>query len=60
MLTYSLCAFSDPGIIMAQAFTPIHIDPSLRFCTRCNIYQTDDTFHCNQCDACVLGLDHHW
>ncbi|KAA6336267.1 MAG: hypothetical protein EZS28_052888, partial [Streblomastix strix] len=30
-----------------------------RFCKYCNIYQPVGTFHCKECDSCIMGFDHY-
>ncbi|KAH9257739.1 hypothetical protein BASA81_004205 [Batrachochytrium salamandrivorans] len=62
-------AFSDPGIIpkrelrvgVRESQMPPSTDPSTNrtLCTKCLVYRPRGAFHCRDCDACILELDHH-
>lgn len=51
-----LTAFTDPGIVKAKQ-DGTHENG--KFCTVCQIVQLDTTEHCEDCDCCILGYDHH-
>jgi len=34
-------------------------DVEAGFCQDCNVAQTFDVDHCEYCDVCILGYDHH-
>jgi len=62
-------AFSDPGIIPkrersvhareADALPPTDSETGRTLCGRCLVYRPRGAFHCRDCDACILDLDHH-
>ena len=52
----------NPGI--ASAVNPS--DPKLEelemysnFCKRCRVLRDESTYHCDKCDVCIKGYDHH-
>lgn len=32
---------------------------SYSYCSICTIVKTDDIYHCEDCDVCIKGYDHH-
>merc|ERR1711884_948437 len=61
------CAVANPGILQAQlgskgdAGDALQIWPSegSRYCVACGIIQPRGTMHCEHCQVCILGWDHH-
>lgn len=31
----------------------------VRFCRKCSVLKDKDTVHCDSCDVCIRGYDHH-
>lgn len=67
---FFLCLLSDPGIpdevyrIKARPYARIDVLPSTNAeghhaCYQCNVYQHANRSHCDLCDVCIDGLDHH-
>jgi len=60
MLSYTLAACSDPGIIpkgsIDDEIVPL---PGETICNKCHCSRPRGAVHCYDCDACILELDHH-
>jgi hypothetical protein len=51
---YLFCALQNPGMSNPR----LDIDLSeTRYCTKCG--SVDGGYHCNYCDVCIKGYDHH-
>ena len=65
LLGLSLCCFFltacvDPGILPKRGPPDdVSCEAASRWCNICNIDQPVDTYHCHDCNNCVLKLDHH-
>ena len=42
----------DPVVVEYDGYRP-------DYCRHCRIYRPPGTRHCSDCDACILGHDHH-
>jgi hypothetical protein len=58
---FVLTGCCDPGIIPRQRELEeaSHHLGCVRWCAKCNVEQPVGTHHCNECDTCVMNLDHH-
>jgi len=57
-VSYCTTALKNPGIQLDSAEVDLeHGKPSL--CQTCRIYKHKDTEHCDDCDLCIIELDHH-
>ena len=66
----ALVAFSDPGYLRRlsageladarRAAAEAGRADAVTLCSHCNVLREAGTSHCYECNACVLGLDHHW
>eukprot|EP01054_Gregarina_sp_Poly1_P001723 Gregarina_sp_Poly_1__1722@NODE_1444_length_4133_cov_160_835957_g144_i1_p6_GENE_NODE_1444_length_4133_cov_160_835957_g144_i1NODE_1444_length_4133_cov_160_835957_g144_i1_p6_ORF_typecomplete_len130_score9_48DHHC/PF01529_20/9_2e02DHHC/PF01529_20/8_6e17stn_TNFRSF12A/PF12191_8/1_1_NODE_1444_length_4133_cov_160_835957_g144_i136023991 len=59
-----LVVASDPGIVLpsAKQLSDLEETPDLDYeiCDQCQAIQEDiNTLHCETCDVCIQGLDHH-
>lgn len=50
---YLLTALKDAGIEPRTAYT------ATEQCSKCGADDKPGTFHCDICDVCIRGLDHH-
>ena len=63
--SYSLCALLDPGVALGGLSLNRSIEDlenkmrDLRFCGKCGVLRATETFHCDDCDVCITGYDHH-
>jgi hypothetical protein len=66
MGSYSYTAFSNPGIVLRK-ITPLDMKnfsstkKNYRICSICNVIMDMDTetSHCEDCNLCIEGHDHH-
>ena len=62
---YGLCALLDPGVAVDGLSLDRSIEDlenkmkDLRFCGKCGVLRATETYHCDDCDVCILGYDHH-
>jgi DHHC palmitoyltransferase len=53
-------AYRDAGIVRdGRLNVPDPVPRNFRWCETCNYHQPPTTLHCPDCNACVLGFDHH-
>jgi DHHC palmitoyltransferase len=53
-------AYRDAGIVRdGRLNVPDPVPRNFRWCETCNYHQPPTTIHCPDCNACVLGFDHH-
>lgn len=63
--SYSLCALLDPGVAVDGLSLDHSIEDlenkmkDLRFCGKCGVLRATETYHCDDCDVCIEGYDHH-
>ena len=56
LIVYTINLFYNPGIAMDESPT----NDKDTFCSRCRKYiSSKGTVHCNFCDTCIEGYDHH-
>lgn len=57
ILIYSINVIINPGIAMNQ----VRSNLEEQYCTICKTYikQNSNSFHCNLCNVCIEGFDHH-
>lgn len=57
VLVYSINVIINPGIAMNQ----VRNNLEEQYCTICKTYikQNSNSFHCNLCNVCIEGFDHH-
>merc|ERR1712151_1244573 len=66
-VTFLRCALADPGILQPgpschrSSGGPIQVMPSAghRECAPCGIVQPRGVLHCEYCEVCIDGWDHH-
>mmetsp|Transcript_15376 Transcript_15376/g.17405 ORF Transcript_15376/g.17405 Transcript_15376/m.17405 type:complete len:259 (+) Transcript_15376:113-889(+) len=61
LLSYSMTAYTDPGIVKRQTEEELQSQPKGEgtLCRYCNIYRDYGTRHCYDCNACIYEHDHH-
>jgi hypothetical protein len=53
-------AYRDAGIVRdGRLNVPNPVPRNFRWCEACQYHQPPTTLHCPDCNACVLGFDHH-
>jgi hypothetical protein len=53
-------AYRDAGIVRdGRLNVPDPVPRNFRWCETCQYHQPPTTLHCPDCNACVLGFDHH-
>lgn len=53
---------TDAGYLLRSQYpiwTPRMMDQSWTACNRCETRRPPTTIHCNSCESCVMGYDHH-
>ena len=65
-VAYTLTTISNPGVISFEYYLENYKDDQIKIknftiCERCNIVKDKDKGieHCNICDICIIGNDHH-
>mmetsp|Transcript_25330 Transcript_25330/g.24955 ORF Transcript_25330/g.24955 Transcript_25330/m.24955 type:complete len:146 (-) Transcript_25330:19-456(-) len=62
LFSYACTALKNPGLILQdyqEALEQGKISKDTAFCKRCQVIKTENSEHCEDCDLCVEGLDHH-
>jgi len=59
---YLYTALKNPGIATPinpddPEFDQYEDDPD--FCSTCKVMKVEDTYHCEDCEVCIKGYDHH-
>merc|ERR1712196_153147 len=57
-ITFLRCALANPGVLRAKA-RAVEDGAMGRRCEACNVVQPRGCSHCDFCQACVEGFDHH-
>lgn len=58
-LSYLLTQFLNPGIVYNQMLCADE-EGKLKMCPKClTIREEETSTHCNECEVCVTGIDHH-
>lgn len=59
LICYLLAAILNPGIAISS-YLPLEPEiPNQNYCAICHINGPAGAEHCDECDVCILQLDHH-
>ncbi|KAL3794178.1 hypothetical protein HJC23_012885 [Cyclotella cryptica] len=61
-IALTIVSCSDPGIVKRDACclpTDISAARGWRYCDLCSLYQPPGAVHCQDCNVCIEGYDHH-
>jgi len=61
LFTYVATFLKNPGICSTTNPIPddINYNDENSFCESCRVFQTEEIEHCDECNVCVEGFDHH-
>ena len=48
-----------PGIASKEEDPPEYLKQEARYCRKCRIVRGRGVYHCEDCDVCIEGYDHH-
>lgn len=62
IVNYSLAALVNPGVQFSK-YSTLRLSEEAaedqHFCATCDLYTAKTTVHCEDCDVCIMGFDHH-
>lgn len=53
---FTMLVFGDPGVVAPSS---VAVGELSTFCSKCQSYRPQGAIHCNDCDVCIEGYDHH-
>lgn len=62
LVVYALLLVLDPGVVPVELTLAAALgkgEETVYTCRRCLTVREAEAFHCNECDVCVRGMDHH-